>query len=132
MPGVSTHPALPYISTFFGTIFLGFGVTYILYPRTGYSLYGFSGEPTSHMDWEIMERIMVLYGAKDLFLGAAILASSLYGTRKSAGLILMAASACAGVDGYVVGNEAGTNHWNHWGYGSVMGLVGVVMTGMLG
>lgn len=75
---------------------------------------------------------MVLYGAKDLFLAAAIMASTWFGTRKSAGLILVAASACAGADGYVVGSEAGTNHWNHWGYGSVMGLVGLVMAGFLG
>ncbi|KAH7392936.1 hypothetical protein BKA66DRAFT_567662 [Pyrenochaeta sp. MPI-SDFR-AT-0127] len=132
MPGISSHPVLPYISSFFGSIFLGFGVTYILYPRTGYDLFGFSSTPSNPSDWAIMERIMVLYGAKDLFLAGAIFASTWYGTRKSAGLILVAASACAGVDGYVVGKEAGTNHMNHWGYGSVMGLVGLVMAGLLG
>ncbi|CAO2648365.1 Nn.00g076320.m01.CDS01 [Neocucurbitaria sp. VM-36] len=92
MPNLSIHPALPYLSSFFGTIFLGFGVTYILYPQTGYSLYGFSSSPTTPADWAVMERVMILYGAKDLFLGAAILASTWYGTRKSAGLILMAAN----------------------------------------
>ncbi|KAI8943777.1 hypothetical protein NX059_001752 [Plenodomus lindquistii] len=132
MPGLSAMPILRYISTLFATIFLGFGTTYISYPRTGYSLFGFSSEPTSHADWEVMERVMVLFGAKDLFLGAAIFISTWFGTRRSAGLILVAASACAGVDGYVVGNEAGENHWNHWGYGSVMGIVGLVMAGLLG
>ncbi|KAH9883083.1 hypothetical protein J1614_000453 [Plenodomus biglobosus] len=125
-------PVLRYISTFFATIFLGFGITYMIYPRIGYSFYGFESEPTSQADWEVMERVMVLYGAKDIFLSAAIFTSTWFGTRRSAGLILMAAGACAGVDGYVVGNEAGANHWNHWGYGGVMAVVGTVMVGLLG
>ncbi|KAF3034786.1 hypothetical protein E8E12_003267 [Didymella heteroderae] len=97
--GLSRSPLLPYISTFFGTIFLGFGLTYILAPRTGFDLFGFTSTPTSALDWAVMERIMVLYGAKDVFIAAAIFASTWFGTRKSAGCILVAAAACAGVDG---------------------------------
>jgi hypothetical protein len=130
--GLSRHPVLPYISSFFGAIFLGFGITYILYPQTGYSLYGFVSAPKSTSEWAIMERIMVLYGAKDVFMAVAIIASTWFGTRKSAGLILMAGGACAGVDGWIVKSEAGTNEWNHWGYGSMMVGVGAVMTGLLG
>lgn len=132
MSGISSLRVLPYLSSFFGSICLGFGVTYILYPQVGYGLYGFKSEPTDATNWAVMERVMVLYGAKDLFIAAAIFASTWYGTRRSAGLILMAASASAGIDGYVVGAEAGTNHWNHWGYGMVMGILGLVMTGVLG
>jgi hypothetical protein len=129
MPPLSTHPFLPYISTLFSTIFLGFGMTYILYPQTGFTLYGFSTSPTTPADWALMERIMILYGAKDIFMAVAIFASTWFGTKKSAGLVLLAASACAGVDGFVVGKEAGTREWNHWGYGSMMGVLGAVMTG---
>jgi hypothetical protein len=130
--GLSRHPALPYASTFFGGICLGFGITYMLYPRAGYALYGFSSRPSSAADWELMERIMVLYGAKDVFIAAAILASTWCGTRKSAGLILVAGGAAAGVDGWVVGKEAGMNEWNHWGYGGVMVVLGAVMAGLFG
>jgi hypothetical protein len=130
--GLSRHPALPYVSSLFGTIFLGFGLTYMLYPQTGYSLYGFSLAPSAPSEWAIMERIMVLYGAKDIFIAVAILASTWFGTRKSAGMILIAGGACAGVDGWVVKKEAGTNEWNHWGYGSVMVGLGMVMMGVLG
>jgi hypothetical protein len=132
MSSISRSPALPYISTFFGFMFLGFGATYMMYPRVGYSLYGFASSPTTPEDHEVMDRIMVLYGAKDVFLAAAILASTWFGTRRSAGLILMAAAVCAAVDGYVVGEEAGTNSWNHWGYGSVMGIVGAFMADLVG
>lgn len=121
--------ALP---TFFSTIFLGFGLTYMLYPQTGYSLYGFSNAPSNPQEWAVMERVMVLYGAKDIFIAAAIFASTWFGTRKSAGLILIAGGACAGMDGWVVRGEAGTGEWNHWGYGSAMVGLGVVMTGLMG
>lgn len=129
---LSRHPALRYAATFFSAICLGFGITYMLYPQTGYSLYGFSSAPSSASEWAIMERIMVLYGAKDVFIAVAIFASTWFGTRKSAGLILIAGGACAGVDGWVVKQEAGTNEWNHWGYGSVMVGLGAVMMGLVG
>lgn len=130
--GLSRHPILPYLSTFFGTIFLGFGLTYIFSPRTGFSLFSFASTPTTPADWALMERIMVLYGAKDVFIAASILASTWCGTRRSAGLVMLAAAGCAGVDGWVVKREAGTGEWNHWGYGLVMGAVGCVMAGVLG
>ncbi|KAH8701197.1 hypothetical protein GQ44DRAFT_717963 [Phaeosphaeriaceae sp. PMI808] len=130
--GLSRHPALGYVASFFGAICLGFGITYMLYPQVGYSLYGFSSGPSSSSEWEVMERIMVLYGAKDVFIAAAIFASTWFGTRRSAGMIMIAGGACAGVDGWVVKKEAGTNEWNHWGYGSIMVLVGMAMMGVMG
>ena len=132
MPRLSARPFLLYLSTLFSTIFLGFGATHVLYPRTGYSLYGFSTAPSSAADWAVMERVLILYGAKDIFVAVAILASTWWGTRKSAGMVLMAAGACAGLDGWVVGREAGTGEWNHWGYGGVMAGLGSVMMGVLG
>lgn len=132
MPGLSSLPLLRYVSTLFSLVFFGFGATYMLSPRTGYELYGFSASPSSTADWAIMERVMILYGAKDLFMGVAIFASTWFGSRRSAALVLLAASACAGVDGYVVKGEAGTGEWNHWGYGSMIGVVGLVMAGILG
>jgi hypothetical protein len=130
--GLSRLPLLRYIASFFSAIFLGFGITYMLYPQTGYSLYGFSSAPSTAVEWAMMERIMILYGAKDIFIAVAIFASTWVGTRRSAGMILIAGGACAGVDGWVVKQEAGTNEWNHWGYGGVMVGLGAVMMGLLG
>ena len=130
--GLSRSPLLPYLASFFGTIFLGFGATYILSPRTGFSLFGFTSSPTTPADWALMERIMILYGAKDVFIASSIFASTWCGTRRSAGLVMLAAAGCAGADGWVVKKEAGTGEWNHWGYGGVIGVVGLVMAGVLG
>ena len=104
----------------------------MLYPHDSYSLYGFSSEPMSLADWEVLERVMILQGVKDMFMTAAIFASAWYGTRKSAGLLLLAASACAGIDRYVVGKEAGTNHSNHRGYGGLIDVLEAVMMGLFG
>ena len=78
-----------------------------------------------------MDRIMVMYGARDAFMGTALFASLKYGSKKCTGLILLAAGACAGVDGWVVKGATGEGEWNHWGYGSViLALGGYVVTVM--
>ena len=132
MSSISHYASLRYISTLFSAIFLAFGLTYMLSPRTGYSFFGFTSSPTTSTEWAMMERVMVLYGAKDVFVSVAIFATTWYGTRRSAGLVLVTAGACAGVDGYVVGKEAGMGECNHWGYGSAMVVLGCVMMGVVG
>ena len=128
---LSNHPALRYCSSFFGAIFLGFGINYVFNPHAAYGIFEFP-YMSNPSDQEIMNAVMILYGAKDLFMGFAIFASTWLGTRRSAGLILMAAAASAGVDGFIVNKMTGGGEWNHWGYGSMMGLLGLVMSGFLG
>jgi hypothetical protein len=77
-----------------------------------------------------MDAVRVLFGAKDLFMGASILAAIWLG--KTAGVLLLAGSMCAGVDGYVVNRFTGTGEWNNWGYGSAMEVAGVLMMGLFG
>lgn len=132
MPKLSHLPALRYLSTLSSLIFLAFGATYMTAPRVGFSLFGFSTTPTTPADWATMERVMILYGAKDIFVGVAIAATTWFGTRKSAGMVLVAAAFCAGVDGWVVKGEAGRGAWNHWGYGGVMAVLGCVVGGVFG
>ncbi|KAF2443628.1 hypothetical protein P171DRAFT_486351 [Karstenula rhodostoma CBS 690.94] len=128
---LSTSPILGLLATLFGTIFLGFGTAYTLYPRAAYPTIGLPA-PTTPRDAEIMDAIMILFGAKDLFVGASILAATWLGNRKVAGVLLVLGSGCAAVDGWVVGGFTGEGEWNHWGYGMGMGLVGVLMAGVVG
>ncbi|KAJ4287664.1 hypothetical protein N0V90_012367 [Kalmusia sp. IMI 367209] len=79
---LSTHPALRVLSTVFGTIFLGFGVAYTLYPRAAFSSIGLPS-PTTPRDADIMDAVITLFGAKDLFVGVAIHAALWMGNRKS-------------------------------------------------
>jgi hypothetical protein len=129
--GISRHPALLWVASFFSTIFLGFGCAYMIWPREAFSTFGFPS-PTTRTDLELMDAVMVLYGAKDLFVGVSTLAATWLGNRKTTGVLLVAGSLCAGVDGYVVNRFTGTGEWNHWGYGSVMGVVGLALMGSFG
>lgn len=129
---LSQHPSIPIAATVFGTIFLGFGFNYIFNPRQAFvSSFDFP-YPTAVSEQKIIDSFCVLYGAKDLFMATAIYAAAWLGTRKSLGVILIAASACAGIDGLVVNQAVGHGEWNHWGYGSMIGALGAVSMGLLG
>lgn len=129
---LSQHPTIPIAATLFGTIFLGFGFNYIFNSREAFvSSFGFP-YPAAPAEQKILDSFCILYGAKDLFMGVAIFASAWLGTRKSLGVILLAAGASAGIDGWVVNATVGHGEWNHWGYGSVISLLGTVSLGLLG
>ncbi|KAF1961234.1 putative integral membrane protein [Byssothecium circinans] len=126
---LSDSRILPYLSTFLGTVTFGFGVHYVLAPRSAFSNFGFAA-PTFELP--LIDAIMVLYGFKDLYMGISIWAATWAGNRKVAGINVLALGLCALGDGYVVKSVAGSGEWNHWGYGSVAVGVGSVMLGLLG
>jgi hypothetical protein len=95
---LSNSPVLRALATIFGTIFLGFGIAYTLYPRTAYPTIGLPA-PTTTRDAEIVDAIMILFGAKDLFVGASILVGTWLGNRRVAGLLLGRGSGVTGVMG---------------------------------
>lgn len=129
---LSQHPAIAYTATLFGTVFLGFGFNYIFNPRQAFiSSFEFP-YPTAFEEQKIIDSFCVLFGAKDLFVGAAIYSTAWLGTRKSLGVVLLAASLCAGVDGFVVKKAVGHGEWNHWGYGSLIGILGLLSLGLCG
>ncbi|OAG10816.1 uncharacterized protein CC84DRAFT_1113410, partial [Paraphaeosphaeria sporulosa] len=130
MPPSNPPRILRLFATIFGTIFIGFGTAYTFYPRLAYPSLGLPS-PTTSRDADIVDAIMILFGAKDLFVGASILAATWMGNRRVAGALLVLGSACAGVDGWVVKGMTGEGEWNHWGYGGIMGVVGVLMVGVL-
>ncbi|KAF2001102.1 hypothetical protein P154DRAFT_490935 [Amniculicola lignicola CBS 123094] len=142
---LSTHTALPLLSSFFGTIFTGLGLYYILQPRSAFLAFGLpaiSSLPSTSASISndaIMDAVMVMYGARDLFMGVAILGAAWLGRtgqkgRRNVNLggLLVAGSLCAGVDGWVVRSVVGEGEWNHWGYGGVMGMLGCVVLGIFG
>jgi hypothetical protein len=137
IPNISTmplsqHPIVPLAATLFGTIFVGFGFNYIFNSRQAFiSSFDFP-YPAAAEEQRIIDSFCVLFGAKDLFMGVAIYSAAWLGTRKSLGVILLAASVCAGIDGVVVNKAVGHGEWNHWGYGSLVGVLGVVSLGLLG
>lgn len=112
----------------FATIFTAFGVNAILRPSHALTFFEFS-PPASPADARMVDSLMVVYGARDIFMGVAIYAAALFGTKKSLGWTLIAASGVAVADGLACFSH-GVGHWNHWGYAPVITAVGVVLLGL--
>ncbi|CAO1638119.1 unnamed protein product [Parajaminaea phylloscopi] len=128
---ISRSPIISLAAAFFGTVFIGFGVNYILRP---YDAFGTFGLPyvSNAADQTIIDSFCKLFGVKDLFMGFSIFTALFFGSRKTLGALLIASSAAAFADGAIVKAHAGTGEWNHWGYGSMVGVVGLLAFGVLG
>jgi hypothetical protein len=124
------HQILRYTSLFLGTVTIGFGLHYVFFPRSAFNNFGFSAPSSASPDLELLDNILVLFGAKDIFVGVSIWAATLMGSRKIAGINVLALGLCAALDGWVVKNSKGAvpgGEWGHWGYGSVALGVGAAM-----
>lgn len=74
---------------------------------------------------------MIIYGARDVFMGLAVYATVYFGDRKALGWILISGSAVAFVDGAVCLRQIGSGQWNHWGYAPVLTVLGGLLLGIL-
>ena len=112
----------------FATIFTAFGVNAILRPAHALTFFELP-RPSSPADARVVDSLMAVYGARDIFMGLAIYSAAFFGTNKSLGLTLIAASGVAVVDG-VVCFAHGQGQWNHWGYAPMITAVGVMLLGL--
>ena len=128
---VSRTPYLLIAATIFATLFVGFGINGIVRPRSAFEVFEFD-LPASPADQKLVNSLMVLYGVRDIFMGVAIYSAAYFGTRNTLGLILVAGSGVAFVDGAVCRAQIGRGQWNHWGYAPALTLVGALLLGGLG
>ncbi|KAI9823009.1 MAG: hypothetical protein M1832_002663 [Thelocarpon impressellum] len=127
---LSQSPYLSIAASVFATIFVGFGANAILRPQNALTFFEFE-YPASAPDRRLVDGLMVIYGARDLFMGLAIYSAAYFGERKSLGWTLIAASGVAFVDGAVCKAQVGKGEWNHWGYAPALTAVGSVLVGVL-
>jgi hypothetical protein len=126
---LSQSSSLPIAANVFGTIFISFGINAILRPISALSFFEFK-PPTSAADKKLVDSLMVVYGARDIFMGLAICIAAYFGERNSLGWILIVASGVAFVDGAICWGN-GKGEWNHWGYAPMLTAVGAVLLGAL-
>ncbi|KAF8951613.1 hypothetical protein BDZ97DRAFT_1601123, partial [Flammula alnicola] len=114
------------------SVFVGFGINAILRPRHALKFFEFEA-PASVSDKKLVDGLMVIYGARDIFMGLAIYSTAYFGDRKSLGWILIAGSGVAfvHVDGAVCRAQVGKGEWNHWSYAPILTAVGSVLLGVL-
>ncbi len=113
----------------FATIFTAFGVNAILRPAHALTFFELP-RPSSPADARVVDSLMAVYGARDIFMGLAIYSAAFFGTNKSLGYTVIAASAVAVADGAVCYSH-GQGQWGHWGYAPILTAVGAVLLGVL-
>jgi len=126
----SKSPSLRIAASVFATIFVGFGINGVLRPRNALEFFEFEA-PVSASDKKLVDSLMVIYGARDIFMGLAIYSATYFGDRKTLGWILIAGSGVAFVDGAVCRAQIGKGEWNHWGYAPILAAVGSLLLGVL-
>ena len=135
---LSTLPYLELPACFFASIFIGFGILWFVNPSHALSFLELSypqatakGPAKSAFAEakKTMDAFSVVYGIRDVFMGAAIYAAALCGTRQALGWIVIAAACVAGTDGAVCKFMVGKGEMNHWSYAPCMLVLGAVMLG---
>ena len=74
------------LPTLFATIFLALGTSYTLSPRATYPSLGLPA-PSTPEDAALMDAVMRMFGAKDVFVGVALLVGTWVGSRRVAGAV---------------------------------------------
>ncbi len=113
----------------FATIFTAFGVNAILRPANALTFFELA-RPASPADARVVDSLMAVYGARDIFMGLAIYSAAFFGTKESLGYTVIAASAVAVADGAICFSH-GQGHWGHWSYAPILTAVGAVLLGVL-
>ncbi|KAH8895449.1 hypothetical protein GQ53DRAFT_744072 [Thozetella sp. PMI_491] len=124
---LSTFHPLNLAATAFATIFIGFGINAFLRPAHALTFFEFQ-PPAAAADRAMVDSLMVVYGARDIYMGLVIYAATFLGSKKSLGWTLLAASGVAFVDGFVCWTH-GQGQWGHWGYAPVITVVGTLLLG---
>lgn len=127
---LSNSPYLRVATGVFGTIFLGFGVYFTSRPRKALEFFEFE-VPQKMSSRKVADGLALLYAVRDIFMAVALYAAAYYDERNVLGLVLLAGSGVAFVDGFVCKNYVGKGEWNHWSYAPVLAGVGSVSLGLL-
>ncbi|CAD6453138.1 25861c26-2114-481d-b35f-3da481b28d10 [Sclerotinia trifoliorum] len=117
---------LRFLPNIFGTIFILLGINAVIRPSHALTFYQPFSFPKNASDAALVEALMTIYGARDIFMGLAMYIASYYRNYKILGWVVMAGSAVAFVDGWVC-YRAGGGEGDHWAYAPVHMTVGVLL-----
>ncbi|KAI5359527.1 hypothetical protein Slin15195_G071540 [Septoria linicola] len=124
---ISQSPWIRYVCAAFGAIFIGFGINVMVNPVSALSFFELS-YPVLPGQRKLVDTLLAVYGYRDIFMGLAILAPSMYGSTKTLGLIMLAAASVAGIDGWACYSTVESGWMNHWGYAPMLAVVRAVLT----
>ena len=125
---ISQSRILSVLANASGIIPTAFGVNCLFRPEHALGFFYFQNLRTPG-DEQLVRYLMIVYGARDIFMGAAIWVALYFGARKAAGGILVAISAVAVADGTAC-KMNGFGEWDHWGYAPMVCGLGLVAMGV--
>jgi hypothetical protein len=134
---LSSNSYLPIAAGVIATIFTGFGINAMVNPQGGLTFFELEYPSQATVkDREVLSKfklavdaLSVVYGARDVFIGAALYATFFFGSKEALGWICVAAGVTAGVDGAVCKFMIGKGAMNHWGYAPGVAAVGLLLLG---
>ena len=127
---ISQSPSLLLLAGAIGTIPIAFGINNVLRPAHGLSFFNGLTPPTTPHEKALVEGLMILQGARNLFWGGMMWATAYYGNRQALGWSLIAGSLVAFADGVVCKSVSGGGEWDHWGYAPFLTVLGTLLLGM--
>ncbi|KAJ9151511.1 hypothetical protein NKR19_g4915 [Coniochaeta hoffmannii] len=125
---ISQSPILQVASHALATVFVGFGINAIVRPANALSFFEWT-PPTTKADLDVLNGLLAVYGVRDIFMGLALYSAAIWGSKKSLGWTMIAASGVAFADGYICYLH-GQGQMNHWGYAPILTAVGALLTGI--
>ena len=124
---LSQSPALIYAGYAFASIWVSFGINAMVRPTHALTFFEFE-PPKNPADRKMVDSLMAVYGARDIFMGAATYISAIWGGNIGLGWMVIAGASVAFVDGLVCWRH-GKGQMNHWGYAPIMMTLGAVLLG---
>ncbi|KUL83843.1 hypothetical protein ZTR_06579 [Talaromyces verruculosus] len=118
-----------FFGVIFGAVFTGFGINCVVRPDHALSFFYFEDLRVPG-DQQLVDYLMIVYGARDIFMGVALWITLYFGSRKALGGTMIACGAIAIVDG-IVCKMHGFGEWDHWGYSPMLVITGLVTMGVL-
>lgn len=113
------------ISTAVGAIPIAFGLNWFRSTQSGLSFFNLA-LPASNLEHAAtVECLGAVIGVRNLFMGIGIIASGLFGEKKTQGVLLLTVALVAAVDGWATAAAGGTDAWSHWGYAPAMAALGI-------
>jgi hypothetical protein len=126
----SQSPLLSTLATGTAIIPITFGINALFRPHSALSILGFPS-PASPADRALAHGLVAIYGARDIFSGAAIIATVAFGSPRALGCVLLSAAGVAAVEGVVARVVVGTGEWGHWVFVPILGAMGAAFLGVL-
>lgn len=114
------------IAGVFGTICIGFGINALYNPQSALSFFGLDYPRNDVANKVLIDTLLAVYAARDIFEGVVMCAAAYYGNKKTLGAITLALSAVAIADGVICKVIVGHGQWNHWGFAPMAVLLGLV------